>query len=76
MVSAREINRVILAVTILKEHTREGGNITPIQDKNVAPVLEKQALELKKLNRLKSDFVDIVAHEFRTPISLIKEGRR
>ncbi|MDD4201890.1 MAG: HAMP domain-containing sensor histidine kinase [Candidatus Omnitrophica bacterium] len=36
--------------------------------------LEQKNEKLKELNKLKSEFVSIVSHEFRTPLSCIKES--
>ncbi|MFH0984224.1 MAG: ATP-binding protein [Candidatus Omnitrophota bacterium] len=36
--------------------------------------LERQALELERLNRLKNNFVSTVAHELRNPLSVLREA--
>lgn len=36
--------------------------------------LEQQSEELKKLDRLKADFISTVSHELRTPLTIIRQG--
>ena len=44
--------------------------------KNVKEDLENKNEELKKLDKLKSNFVSVVSHELRTPLGPIKEGAK
>ena len=39
---------------------------------NSKRMIEQQNIELKKLDRLKSDFINITSHELRTPLTSIK----
>lgn len=39
---------------------------------NSKRMIERQNIELKKLDRLKSDFINITSHELRTPLTSIK----
>jgi len=45
---------------------------TQLREKN--KLLEAQKAELKKFDQLKSEFVSTVAHELRTPMTIIKES--
>ncbi len=47
-------------------------NIT--DQKKAEKALKEANKRLKKLDRLKSDFVSMVSHEIRTPITIMKEG--
>jgi PAS domain S-box-containing protein len=47
-------------------------NIT--DQKRAEKALKEANKQLKKMDRLKSDFVSMVSHEIRTPITIMKEG--
>ncbi len=43
-----------------------------IERKKAEERIKKQNIQLKKLNRIKSDFINVTSHELRTPITGIK----
>lgn len=42
------------------------------QNKNFQKIIEEHIIELKKLDKIKSNFLSITSHELRTPMSVIK----